>query len=73
MGITNGIDHVTHRGTPGWVVLCELTKKFHPVLSPLCTAKDSRSRERLSVIAYCYALTTEVDKIGQGRYVYLAI
>ncbi len=29
----------------GSTVLCELTKGFHPVLSPSCAAEDSRSGE----------------------------
>ncbi len=33
-GITNWVDHVSDGSTPGSAVLCELTRRFHPVLSP---------------------------------------
>ncbi len=36
-------------GKPGSAVLCEVTRHFHPVLSPSCAAKDSRCGERLKV------------------------
>ncbi len=48
-GITNCVDHVSYGGTPGSTVLCELTRHFHAVLSPLCVAEDSRSGDRFQV------------------------
>ncbi len=45
-GITNWVDHASDGGTLGTTVLCELTRDFHPVLSPSCVAEDSRSGER---------------------------
>ncbi len=39
-GFTNRVDHVSGRGTPGSAVLCELTRHFHPVLSPHRVAED---------------------------------
>ncbi len=48
-GITNRVDHVSDGSTPGSVVLCELTRHFHPVLSPSCVAEDSRSGHRFQV------------------------
>ncbi len=48
-GITNRVDHVADGGTPGSVVLCELTRDFHSVLSALSVAEDSQSRGKLQV------------------------
>ncbi len=39
-GITNWVDHVSDGGSPGSTVLCELTRDFHPVLSPSGVAED---------------------------------
>ncbi len=48
-GITNRVDHVSNGSIPGSAVLCELTRHFHPVLSPSCVAEDSRSGNRFQV------------------------
>ncbi len=47
--ITNHIDHVSDGRTPGSVVLCELTRHFHSVLSPSCVAEGWRSGEQFQV------------------------
>ncbi len=43
------------------MVLCELTRDFHPVLSPSCVAEDSRSGKGsqacLDVVAHATAFT----------------
>ncbi len=43
--ITNCVDHVPDKGTPGLTV----TRDLRPVLSPSCGAEDSRSRDRFQV------------------------
>ncbi len=48
-GITNCVDHVSDGDTPGSAVLCELTRHFHPVLSPSCVAEDWRLEKRSQV------------------------
>ncbi len=45
--VTNRVDHVSDGSTPGSVVLYELTRHFHPILS--CVAEDSRSGDRFQV------------------------
>ncbi len=44
--------HKLSWGTPGSTVLCELTRHFHPVLSPSCVTDDSPSGELFQV---CFA------------------
>ncbi len=48
-GVTDTIDHVSDGDTPDSTVLCELTRHFHPVLSPSCVAEDSRSEKGFKV------------------------
>ncbi len=48
-GITNCVDHISDGGIPGSAVLRQLIRHFHPVLSPSCVAKDSRSGDRFQV------------------------
>ncbi len=48
-GITNRVDHVSDGSTLGTAVLRELTRHFHPVLSPSCVAEDSRFGGRFQV------------------------
>ncbi len=48
-GITNCVDHVSGGGTPSSTVLRELTRHFHPVLSPSCVAENSRPGDRFQV------------------------
>ncbi len=48
-GITNCVDHISDGGTPGSAVLRQLTRHFHPVLSPSRMAEDSRSGDRVQV------------------------
>ncbi len=43
------VDYVSDGGTPGSTVLSELTRRFHPALSPSCVAEDSRSGDRFRV------------------------
>ncbi len=53
VGITSCVDHVSDRCNLGFTVLCELTRHFHPVLSPSCEAEDSGSGERFQVGLDC--------------------
>ncbi len=48
-GITNCVDHTSDGGTPGSAVLHQLTRHFHPVLSPSCVAEDSQPGEGFQV------------------------
>ncbi len=52
-GITNCVDHVSDRGTPGLAVLRKLTRDFCPAFSPSCVAEASRSGEGLQVCLGC--------------------
>ncbi len=56
VGITNRVDHVLDESTPGSAVLCELTRHFHPILSPSCFSEDSRSA--LVVVAHVFSWPT---------------
>ncbi len=44
---TNSVHFVSDGGTPGSTVLYELTRDFHPVLSPSCVAEDQQSERRV--------------------------
>ncbi len=58
-GLANRVDHVSNGSTPGSVVLCELTRHLHLVLSPSCLAENLRpeicSRSALIVVAHVFS------------------
>ncbi len=66
-GITNCVDHVSDGGTPGSAVLCELTRHFHPVLSPLCVAEDSRSGSRSALIVVAHVFSWPPARLRHVR------
>ncbi len=64
LAFTNRVDHVADGG---WTVLRELTRDFHPVLSPSCLVEGPERASRSALIVIARVFIWPLDRLRHVR------